>query len=434
MRKIALVSEHASPLALAGSVDSGGQNIYVANVARQLARRGCEVDVFTRRDRSFLPTVFQWQPGVRVIHVPAGPSQFLPKEQLLPLMPAFGAFLNEFLDGQTRPYDVVHANFFMSGQAALYPARNLGLPLVMTFHALGRVRRQHQRESDLFPDERFAIEDELVEESTRIVAECVQDRDDLLTLYDADSRKIDVVPCGFDPDELMPVERTQARAQLGWNRDEFAVLQLGRLVPRKGIDNVIRGIGVLKRRHALKARLYVVGGNSPSPNPIATPEIARLSELAEQEGVGDLVTFVGRRNRSALRLYYSAADVFVTTPWYEPFGITPLEAMACGTPVIGSSVGGIRSTVLDGITGFHVPPEDPEALADRLARLHRDAGLRRTFGEAGRLRANRSFTWSQVACGLMDVYERALQSERIRTGAALHAAMPLNNEVVSALR
>lgn len=429
MRKIAIVSEHASPLALAGGVDSGGQNIYVAHVARQLARRGFDVDVFTRSDRSFLPTVFHWQDGVRVVHVPAGPARFLPKEELLPYMPAFSQFLDEFIASQSRPYDVLHANFFMSGRAALEPARVHGIPLVMTFHALGRVRRRHQREQDRFPDERFEIEDELVHRADRIVAECPQDREDLLSLYGADPQRIDVVPCGYDPEEFSPVDRAEARRRLGWDQNEFAVLQLGRLVPRKGIDNAIRGIAALKRRHGVDARLYVVGGNSPTPNPIATPEIGRLTALAEREGVVDRVVFVGRRNRSTLRYYYAAADAFVTTPWYEPFGITPVEAMACGTPVVGANVGGIRSTVLDGVTGFHVPPEDSKALADRLSRLHADPGLRARFGEAGRVRAQRGFTWAHVAAGLVETYERVITPQRTFGTSQLprvpHAQLPL---------
>jgi D-inositol-3-phosphate glycosyltransferase len=409
MRKIALISEHASPLALAGGVDAGGQNIYVANVARHLARLGHQVDVFTRRDKSVLPTVFKWRDGVRVIHVPAGPPSFVPKEDLLPYMDAFGDFMLDFFQAQNQPYDLVHANFFMSGLAGLKVKEVLGVPLVMTFHALGRIRRLYQQEADRFPDSRFEIEDLLMHGSDRIVAECPQDRIDMLEHYGADDARIDIVPCGFDSDELAPITRKEARQKLGWADDEFAVLQLGRLVPRKGIANVIQGIAALKRRHGTRVRLYVVGGNSEQPNPAATPEIGRLMQLAQAEGVADQVVFVGRRARSDLQWFYSAADVFVTTPWYEPFGITPVEAMACGTPVIGSAVGGVKHTVVDGETGYLVPPNDPDALADCLARFTRDRGLAARMGEAGRQRANAQFTWRQVAKGLAGVYERVLE-------------------------
>ncbi len=408
MQRVALVSEHASPLAVAGGVDSGGQNIYVAAVARELARLGIAVDVFTRRDNPLLPRIVTLRPGVRVVHVDAGPSQHLPKEALLPFMPAFAGELRRAFEAAAPAYDCVHANFFMSGWASLRAAEACDLPLVTTFHALGRVRRVHQGECDGFPDERFGIEDELVRASHRIVAECPQDRQDLLDLYDGDPARIDIVPCGYDPREFRPLPRGAARRSLGWSEDAFIVLQLGRLVPRKGIDTVIDAIGLLRRDHATEAALYVVGGSSERPNPIATPEIGRLMDRAVAAGVSDRVHFVGRRDRSELHRYFSAADVFVTTPWYEPFGITPVEAMACGTPVVGSAVGGIRTTVIDGVTGCLVPPRDPVALADRLASLAADRPLRLAMGEAGRQRADAAFTWSSVADRLVEVYRHAI--------------------------
>ena len=412
MQRIALVSEHASPLAAAGGIDSGGQNVYVAAVAFELSRRGIAVDVFTRRDNPLLPAVVTMRPGVRVIHVDAGPPQHLPKEQLLPFMPAFSNVLRDAFRNATPAYDCVHANFFMSGWAALRAARAAALPLVTTFHALGRVRRLHQGDCDGFPDERFAIEEELVHASHRIVAECPQDRSDLLNLYAGDAERIDVVPCGYDPAEFRPIPRWSARKSLGWPADAFVVLQLGRLVPRKGIDTVIDAIGAMKREHAATAELYVVGGSSERPNPIATPEIGRLQDCAAAAGVDDRVHFVGRRDRADLHRYFSAADVFVTTPWYEPFGITPVEAMACGTPVVGSAVGGIRTTVVDGVTGLLVPPKDPTTLAARLAFLAADRTLRLAMGEAGRARANALYTWSRVTDQLVDVYRHAAADAR----------------------
>lgn len=412
MQRIALVSEHASPLAAAGGVDSGGQNVYVAAVACELSRRGIAVDVFTRRDNPLLPTTVVLRPGVRVIHVDAGPPQHLPKEALLPFMPAFSKVLREAFRSATPAYDCVHANFFMSAWAALQAARAENLPLVTTFHALGRVRRLHQGDCDDFPDERFAIEEALVRASHRIVAECPQDRSDLMDLYDGDAKRIDVVPCGYDPAEFRPIPRWSARKALGWSPDAFIVLQLGRLVPRKGIDVVIDAVGRLKREHATTAALYVVGGASERPNPIATPEIGRLLECAVAADVAEDVHFVGRRDRHDLHRYFSAADVFVTTPWYEPFGITPVEAMACGTPVIGSAVGGIRTTVVDGVTGLLVPPRDSGALASALAVLAADRPLRVAMGEAGRKRANALFTWSRVTEQLIDVYRHAMADAR----------------------
>ncbi|WP_028310347.1 glycosyltransferase [Derxia gummosa] len=415
MRKIALVSEHASPLAAAGGVDSGGQNIYVAHVARELARRGWRVDVFTRKDRGFLPEVMHWLDGVRVIHVPAGPATLLPKEALLPFMPAFGEWMARFCAG--AGYDLAHANFFMSGVAARIAARRLGIPLVITFHALGRVRRLHQGEADAFPPERGDIEQDLARAADLVIAECPQDEADLRMLYDADPARIEVVPCGFDPAEFGPEDRTAARGRLGWTHDGFTVLQLGRLVPRKGIDNVIEALGRLVHGLGVEARLCIVGGNSARANARATPEIARLQAIAAQAGVTGRVEFAGRRGRAELRDYYCASDVFVTTPWYEPFGITPVEAMACARPVIGADVGGIRSTVLDGITGHLVAPRDPDELARRLARLaaHPEVGHR--MGLAGQARANLLYRWSNVAERLDEAYGRVLAAHRAPASA-----------------
>ncbi|MBC8741369.1 glycosyltransferase family 1 protein [Paraburkholderia sp. UCT31] len=434
--KIALISEHASPLAVAGGVDSGGQNIYVANVARQLVEMGHQVDVFTRRDRALLPERVDMD-GVRVIHVPAGPPRQLPKERLLPFMDEFAAFLSAFFRREPQSYDVMHANFFMSGLAALQVKAALGVPLVTTFHALGRVRRIHQGTDDGFPDERFAIEDELVAGSDVLVAECPQDQADLLEHYRADPARIQIVPCGFDAEEFMPVEREAARDALGWRQHDFIVLQLGRLVPRKGIDNVVRGVGVLKHTFNASAQLYIVGGNSDAPNEIATPEIARLREIARECGVAEQTSFVGRRGRTRLRYFYSAADVFVTTPWYEPFGITPIEAMACATPVIGADVGGIRYSILDGVTGFLVPPRDPHALAARLDRLRRDPALARRMGEAGLDRARTGFTWRGVSDALAQIYARAARLAPTKSSldtASEPAQLPLREAAAASSR
>jgi D-inositol-3-phosphate glycosyltransferase len=399
--RIALISEHASPLATLGGIDAGGQNIYVAQVAQCLARAGHEVDVLTRRDDRSLPPVVDMRPGARVIHIPAGPPAFVPKEKLLAHMPAFAQATRKLLKNSV-PYDLVHANFFMSGLVAQQLKRSFGTPYVITFHALGLVRREHQKEADTFPPERLEIERELVRHADAVVAECPQDAADLTRLYGAEPTRLSMVPCGFDPEEFGPLERASARAALGLDPHEFIVLQLGRLVPRKGIDNVIRALAHLPPE--IPARVLVVGGDAREPDDRRTPEIARLRGVAQSLGVAHRVTFTGHRCRHELRTYYAAADVFVTTPWYEPFGITPLEAMACGTPVVGSAVGGIRYSVCDGVTGYLVPPHDPAALAARLAELHANPVLARALGRAGLRRARSMFTWERITGQLVDVY------------------------------
>jgi D-inositol-3-phosphate glycosyltransferase len=411
--RIALISEHASPLATVGGVDAGGQNIYVAHVAQCLARAGHHVDVLTRRDSRELPPVVDLRPGARVIHIDAGPQAFVPKEELLPHMPEFARAAERLLR-HSVPYDVVHANFFMSGLVARHLKHTLGIPYVMTFHALGLVRREHQKEADAFPPERVEIERVVARDADALIAECPQDSADLMRLYDADPELLSMVPCGFDPLEFKPTNKAVARAALGLHPDEFIVLQLGRLVPRKGIDNVIRSLMHLPQR--VPARVLVVGGESREPDEQLTPEIARLRHVAQECGVGERVAFTGHRRRDELRLYYAAADVFVTTPWYEPFGITPLEAMACGTPVVGSAVGGIQYSVSDHVTGYLVPPRAPAALAAKLTELYDNPALARAMGRAGIRRARSMFTWDRVTQQLIDVYQAVRQPQAIELG------------------
>ena len=417
MLKIAIISDHASPLAAPGSIDCGGQNVYVAHLACQLARLGCAVDIFTRRDSPGQALLTHWQRNVRVIHVPAGPAVFVGKEDMLPHMAQFARFVIGFARDQRPRYDIVHANFFMSGQVAQEVRRALGIPYVITFHALGMVRRLAQRGADGFPDERVAIERALMGDADRVIAECRQDLQDMVRLYGARRAGIDIVPCGFDPLTLWPV-RERARTRLGLADDEFVVLQLGRMVPRKGIDTVIEGVAELASRHGVRARLLVVGGAAPPGAGRDTAELRALMALTARLGLERQVTFTGPKAPAELRYWYSAADVFVTTPWYEPFGITPVEAMACATPVIGAAVGGIKSTVVDGRTGYLIAPRDPVQLAARLHRLYADPDLARRLGKAGWRRAHRYYTWRGVAQRILSIYEEVVA----RTGRrAAHA-------------
>jgi D-inositol-3-phosphate glycosyltransferase len=420
LRRIAMVSEHASPLAPPGSIDSGGQNVYVGCLARELAHSGYLVDIFTRRDAMGQRQLVQWCDNIRVIHVPAGPPHYVPKEQMLPFMDPFARFVTRFARRQSAPYDVVHANFFMSGMVARHLKQVLGIPFVITFHALGQVRRLAQGAADAFPPARLRIEAALMREADCIIAECPQDRHDMEQLYGAPLGRIAIAPCGFDPRELWPLPTRLARTKLDLAQDRFIVLQLGRMVPRKGIDNVIEAVAALRTDHGIDAQLLVVGGEPEQHADAVTPELARLRALAARLGVADHVLFTGPKKRAALRDYYSAADAFVTTPWYEPFGITPVEAMACARPVIGADVGGIKSTVVDGETGFLVPPRDPQALARRLAVLHDNPALARHMGAQGLRRAWRFYTWRTVAEQAVAIYAGALAD------AGHRAALPVS--------
>lgn len=415
-KTIAVISEHASPLASLGGVDSGGQNVYVAEVARHLIQRGYQVDIFTRWDNKALPQIITWMPDVRVIHVEAGPIDILEKEYLFDHMPEFTRNILSFIKNEQMDYELIHANFWMSAMVAADLKQCLQIPFVVTFHALGYIRRIHQGNNDKFPAERIEIEKRIVREADQIIAECPQDRTDLISFYEAPDEKITVIPCGFNPHEFHPMDRLLARRMVGLDTDEYIILQLGRIVPRKGIDNVIRAMSRIKRT-SVPARLVVVGGETDTLDADMNPEIARLQKIAAEENIQDMITFTGRKQRDILKYYYAAADVFITTPWYEPFGITPLESMACGTPVIGSAVGGIKYTVEDGKSGYLVPPNDPDALAVRIFELLHAPELRAKMAESAIKRVHSLFTWTKVTDMIVALYEKV----RIATRPAIDA-------------
>ncbi len=418
-RRIAVISEHASPLAILGGVDSGGQNVYVAEISKQLAGQ-YDVDVFTRKDSAEQNEIVEWEKGVRVIHIKAGPEKFVEKERLLIYMKEFTVNMLKFIQESDLKYDIVHANFFMSALVASEIKHALSIPYVVTFHALGYVRRAYQKENDKFPPERCSLEKFIIKDANHIIAECPQDKDDLIHYYDADPSRITIIPCGFNPSEFHCINKSEARTALGLKEDEFILLQLGRMVPRKGVDNVVMALSHLKDNANIK--LLVVGGESEEPDPLLTPEINRLYNLAKETGVENKVTFTGKRSRKVLKYYYSAADVFITTPWYEPFGITPLEAMACGTPVIGSNVGGIKYSVSDGRTGFLVPPKDPVALAEKIDQLAGNRSILDMMKSNAIKHVNRLFTWRKITNTIRELFEKTIR---------LYNSSPSDKKIIS---
>ena len=407
-KKIAFISEHASPLALLGGTDSGGQNVYVAELAIQLAKMGYEVDIFTRRDQPKDKQVHEFAPGVRVVLITAGPPTIVAKEELLPYMPTFRKEMERFIVDNNLNYELIHANFFMSGVVAMELKEKLDVPFVITFHALGHIRSLHQGEMDRFPAERTDLERLIVKNADKIIAECPQDESDLIKFYQAAPEKIVTIPCGFNPEHFYPIPKKECRSMLNLQHNERVVLQLGRMVRRKGIDNVIEAFAKVKLNQP--AKLVIVGGESSDvENDL---ELNRLRQLANSLGILDQVHFVGRKNRDELKYYYGAADVFLTTPWYEPFGITPLESMACGTPVIGSRVGGIKHTVVEGVTGYLVDPKNPEELAEKLNELLPDQDRLFKMGKNSIEHVRRHFTWRQVA-EQMDACYKAIHDRKM---------------------
>jgi glycosyltransferase involved in cell wall biosynthesis len=406
--RVAMVSEHASPLAVLGGVDAGGQNVHVAALATYLARRGVDVVVHTRRDDPSLPRRVRLAPGVEVDHVDAGPAEVLPKDELLPHMQAFGEQLAEQWADE-RP-DVVHSHFWMSALAALEGAAGLGLPVAHTFHALGVVKRRHQGAEDTSPDGRIELERVIARDVSRVVATCTDEVFELVRMG-ADRRRMSVVPCGVDLTRFSPEGPVEAR-----NPGRARLLMATRLVPRKGIEDAVRALALLPA-----AELHVVGG-SDAGSLHADPEARRLRALAAALGVEDRLRLRGRVDREHMPALLRYADVVVCAAWYEPFGIVPLEAMACGVPVVATAVGGHVDSVVHGMTGLHVPPRDPGRLAAAVGELLEDPARRAAYGAAGVRRVAERFSWERVAAATHDVYRELAgrrRSGRFRRSAAL---------------
>lgn len=409
--RIALVSEHANPLASVGGVDAGGQNVHVAALAGGLVERGHEVTVFTRRDTAAAPTKVTAPEGYVVEHVPAGPPTDVPKDELLQHMPAFADCLEA--RWHDEPFDVVHAHFWMSGLASVEAAKASGVPVVQTFHALGTVKRRHQGPRDTSPGTRIALERRLCRSVDRVIATCSDEVAELGAMG-LPPWRASVIPCGVDTDVFRPV--TVSRS--GGSDEPHRLLVIGRLVERKGVGNVIEALAALPG-----VELTVAGG--PAEELLDTdPEVARLRRLAERHGVADRVRFLGSVSRPDVPALMASADIVVAVPWYEPFGIVPVEAMACGRPVVGSAVGGLLDTVVPGVTGELVPPRRPDVLAPVLADLLADSERRTAYGHAGRARAVETYQWRQVAAATEHVYaevagiaDQPAAGSRLRTGA-----------------
>jgi glycosyltransferase involved in cell wall biosynthesis len=395
--RIDLVSEHASPLAAIGGVDAGGQNVHVAALAAGLAQRGHEVTVHTRRDDDALPEQVVTQDGYNVVHVPAGPPRELPKDELLPHMTEFARVLRD--RWTAAPPDLVHAHFWMSGLAAVEAAADLPTPVLQTFHALGSVKRRHQGAADTSPDNRIDLERGLCRDVDHVVATCTDEVFELRRLGLPHDRAT-IVPCGVDTSVFTP------RGPVAPRSERMRLLVLGRLVERKGQDDAVRAL-----RAVPDAELVVVGG-PPADVIDADPEVRRLRAIAEEEGVADRLTFAGAVPRADVPAWVRSADVVLAVPWYEPFGITPLEAMACGRPVVATAVGGLQDSVADGVTGDLVPPRDPDALGAALAALLADDERRAAYGAAGVRRARTRYRWSRVVADTETVYRQVLARRR----------------------
>ena len=405
-KQIAMVSEHASPLAIRtglGGPDGGGQNVFVADLATEMGRQGHHVTVYTRRDSPDLPDRVRLSPGVTVEHVPVGPATPLPKDELLHLMPDFGRYLEKRW-AQSPPY-VAHAHFWMSGLAALRAADALGgrIPVVQTFHALGSVKRRHQGGKDTSPIERLRLEPAIGRTVQAVIATCTDETRELLRMG-VPRERIRVVPCGVDLERFCPdgpVDRSGA-AELeapGW--PQTRLVALSRLVERKGVDTAIEALAQIPG-----AELVVAGG-PPFADLDDDEEVGRLRQVAREIGVHGRVSFLGRVARDQVPALLRSADLVVTLPWYEPFGMVPLEAMACGRPVVATGVGGHLDSIVNGVTGVWVPPRRPGEAARRIRSLLADGTRATAMGFAAADRARSRYSWERIAQETLAVYEQA---------------------------
>ena len=399
--RISMISEHASPLAALGGVDAGGQNVHVAALSTALARRGHHVTVYTRKDDAGLPPRVRILPRLEVVHVAAGPARHVPKDELLPYMDRLADGIAD--DWATTPPDIVHAHFWMSGLAALDASRRTGtnVPVVQTFHALGTVKRRHQGTEDTSPQQRRWLEPAVGRSADRIIATCSDEVFELRAMG-IDTAKISIAPCGVDLDLFRPSGAAEHRPR------SHRILTVGRLVPRKGVDLVIRALPLLREAGFADVELLIVGGGGGAAVLGADPEARRLHELARKLGVQEQVTLRGQVPREDMPGILRSADAVVCTPWYEPFGIVPLEAMACGVPVVAAAVGGLTDTVVDRATGLHVPPRDPAAIARAVGELLASRELRQELGRAGQQRARSRYSWDRVAAETEKAYQLAL--------------------------
>jgi len=377
--RVAVLSVHTCPLAALGGKETGGMNVYVRELARELARMRVAADIFTRSQNPSIPRVSAIGDGVRVVHLPAGPEAPMARERVHDHLDEFVEGVEEFRADHGLDYDLIHAHYWLSGAVGLTLRERWGVPLVQMFHTLGRLKNDATRNgAEHEPALRIAEESRIIGAADRIVAATVVERAHLAGHYGADPTRIAVIPCGVDTELFTPGDPAAARAALGLD-DRPRLLYVGRIAPIKGLQTLLDGMARL-RADGRRAHLCIVGGDADEPLNGHEGELrAQLGRL----DLGDTVTFVGAQPQERLRTWYVAADASVLPSYYESFGMVALEAMACGSPVIASRVGGLQTTVRDRVTGVLVPDHDAAALADALARVLDDPDLRWRLGREG---------------------------------------------------
>ncbi|MGV0028977.1 glycosyltransferase family 4 protein [Phormidesmis priestleyi] len=398
---IALISEHGDPAADIGKEEAGGQNVYVRQVGESLAKLGWQVDMFTRKTREDDETIVQHSPHCRTIRLIAGPQEFVPRDRLFEFMPAF---VEAFQTYQAKyHYPLIHTNYWMSAWVGLEVKKTHNVQLIHTYHSLGAIKYQAVPNRPPIASTRLDVEQQILEQSNCIVATSPQEQEALRTLV-SHLGHIEVIPCGTDIENFQAIPKSEARSQLGFKPDEQIALYVGRFDPRKGIETLVRACAQLKENPDL--RLVIVGGSDPTQPD--GQERLRIAAIVEGLGLSEQTTFSGRVGHDRLPLYYTAADVCVIPSHYEPFGLVAIEAMACGTPVVASAVGGLKFSIVPEETGLLVSPQNVGAFADAIERILSDELWAKKLKKQASERVQRNFSWSGVAAQLSDLYRRVL--------------------------
>ena len=407
MLRIAMLSYHTCPLATLGGKDTGGMNVYVRDLTRELGRMGIHVDVFTRSQDEHVPhVVHELGFGNRVVHVPSGPETPKAKSELANYIPDFVEGIKQFAIEKGIHYDVIHSHYWMSGLAAESLSNAWGgTPIVHMFHTLGEMKNRVARsESERAGEDRLKGERQVLRRADRIIAATIAEITQLRFLYRAESRKLVIVPPGVDTSHFYPIPADEAKQYLGLKPENRMVLFVGRIEPLKGLDTLIQAMSCLDLREIHRpVHLAIIGGEPDVIPEDMTEEMTRLQKLCDDLCMGGMVVFLGKRGQDTLPYYYSAAEVVVMPSLYESFGMVALEAMACGTPVIASEVGGLGYLVQNDVTGYTIPDSDPAELCEKLALLLGDANLRESMGQRAAEYAL-DYAWEKIAARIVEVY------------------------------
>jgi D-inositol-3-phosphate glycosyltransferase len=407
-----MLSVHTSPVAILGGKDTGGMNVYVRELSRELGRQGIAVDVFTRSQDPAEPRLQEPWPQVRVIHLPAGPEAPYDRRQLFRHLPAFVEGVRAFAASEAGPYGILHSHYWLSGWVALELQAEWPVPIVQMFHTLGLLKDSTANGPSQEASERAQVEGQVMRLVDRVVAATPAEKRQMVELYGASPGRITVLPAGVDLNLFRPIPREEARRYVGLtDGSERLLLFVGRIDPVKGLNVLFEALCLLLRELApnwqRRICLAVIGGDTGSAE-AAREEAICLDEVKERYGLKEMVAFLGSRSQDTLPYYYSAADVCVMPSLYESFGLVALEAMACGTPVVASRVGGLPYVVRDGETGLLVPDKDPAALAEGLRRVLTQPALQQSLGQRAHQVAQ-GYTWERVARGTLDIYRQIVR-------------------------